>query len=113
MTPRKECIDPRLDRVTITTERADDELSAPTVVRQRDHRYDLPRAVFFASIQQPACQSVVPVGEAIGLNLHDFAGDALDRKTAVINRRRDVFDDDPDAAIGGKRWHGLYLLLFC
>ena len=101
--PRQKGVDPRHDRVAIAARRTEDEFRAPAVVREQRHRRELPCALVVAAIQQPTGQRVVTIGKAVGLDVHRLAGDTLDRKPAAVDGGRDVFDNDPDAAIRGQR----------
>ena len=45
----------------------------------------------------------MPVGEAVGLDRHAIADDALRREPPTVDDRRDIFDDGAHAAFGGHR----------
>ena len=101
--PGEQRVDPRGNGIAIAAKRIDGEFRAPAIVRQRDHGHELPCPLVVAAVQEPTRERIVSVGKAIGFDDDGFADRALDRKAATVDGRRDVLDDDPDAAIRGER----------
>jgi hypothetical protein len=54
----------------------------------------MPIGLVLAPEEQPACNAIVTIGEGVGFDLHRFALNTLDRKTAAIHGRLHILDDD-------------------
>ena len=108
VTPGKEGIHPRSHRVPIGANVLDGECRAPSIVAQRDHRHALPCRVAVVSIEQQTRELVVPIGKAVGFDHDLFAQNALDRKTAAVDRGHDRFDHRANRGLGGRRFAAPY-----
>ena len=100
--PGEEMIDPRFDREKVKTELLDAQVRAPAIVCQSDHPRRLRARLTLMAMQQDSRQHVVAVGEDVRFDRDGVTGDALCRKSAVIDARRDTFNDDaaPPIKIG-------------
>ncbi len=98
--PRFEGVDPADDSVLVAAKLDGSEIGRPGVVAQGSHRLLLPGRRRPAD-QKRGPDAVVAVAEHVGRDLHALADDALDGKTAAIDLRLDILDDDTAAALDG------------
>ncbi len=100
VTPGLEVVDPRSHRVAVAAERAQREGAAPDVVAERRHLGLAEAVVALGAPAQHDADDIVPVGEAVGLDDHVVADDALGSEAAAVDRGPDRIDDGANAAVG-------------
>src|SRR6185437_8010276 len=98
--PGEEMIDPRRDRVAVAADVAQREAAAPDVVALGRHLALGESLVAFGAPAQHHAQRVVAIGEAVGLDDHVAADDALGGEAAAVDRRPHRVDDRAHAPVG-------------
>jgi hypothetical protein len=85
---------PRLNPEEVTADTARHNRSSPTIVSERSHARALPGLLVERFGKELDCKPAVAVHEHIGFDRDRLADDTLGCKSAGINRRRDVLDDE-------------------
>src|SRR5581483_690178 len=96
LTPGFQVIDPAGDRKNITTEGLHGEVRLPAVIAQRAHGNRMPLRRALVAVKQRCGDSVVPIGENIGLYSHAFPDGAFGGETTAVDLRCDALDTDSD-----------------
>jgi len=93
--PSAEHIRPGLDRIFVKARLGRGEGRGPAVVAMRPHGNARPLTCTARPPQQFGGQHGMAVAHDVGPDLDRLARDALDRKAPAVDRRINVFDDDP------------------
>jgi len=101
--PGQEPVDPCLERIDVSTELGHGELRPPPVVPERAHTLLGPRGSCMVPVAHDTGESVMAVGENVGLDGHLLSQGAVAGKPPAIDLRRNCFDDHAAPAVQKRR----------